>query len=193
MALNGFSSGQADIRKDLAFWQSPLEGLDMNINFWKDKKVLITGHTGFKGSWLTLWLQSKGATVIGYSLPPPTKPSLFEICDISEGMISTVGDIRDIENLKKCIHEHRPEIIIHMAAQALVRHSYANPLETYSTNVMGTVNLLETVRHEDFIKVVLIVTSDKCYENKEWIWGYRENDPMAATILIQIAKVAQNW
>lgn len=150
----------------------------MSLNFWKDKKVLITGHTGFKGSWLTIWLQSKGAWVIGYSLPPPTKPSLFEKCNIAKGMISTLGDVRDIESLKKCIQAHRPEIIVHMAAQALVRYSYVNPIETYSTNVMGTVNVLEAARQSDGVKVVLIVTTDKCYKNNEWIWGYRENDPI---------------
>jgi len=155
-----------------------MEGLGMNTTFWRSKKVLITGHTGFKGSWLSLYLQKKGANVLGYSLPPPTKPSLFEIGRIDEGMESIIGDIRDIEKFKTIIREYKPEIIIHMAAQSLVRYSYENPLETYSTNVMGTVNVLEAVRCSDSVKVVLIITSDKCYENKEWIWGYRENDPM---------------
>lgn len=150
----------------------------MNKTFWKRKKVLITGHTGFKGSWLSLYLQKKGANVLGYSLPPPTKPSLFETGRIAEGMVSILGDVRDIEKFKTVIQEHKPEIIIHMAAQAIVRYSYENPIETYSTNVMGTVNVLEAVRCSDSVKVVLIITSDKCYENREWLWGYRENDPM---------------
>lgn len=150
----------------------------MNKAFWKNKKVLVTGHTGFKGSWLSLYLQRKDANVFGYSLPPPTKPSLFEIGRIAEGMESISGDIRDIEKFKTTIREHQSEIIIHMAAQSLVRYSYENPIETYSTNVMGTVNVLEAVRWSDSVKVVLIITSDKCYENREWLWGYRENDPM---------------
>jgi len=155
-----------------------MEDLDMNTTFWRGKKVLITGHTGFKGGWLSLYLQKKGANVVGYSLPPPTEPSLFEIGRIAEGMESISGDVRDIEKFKTIIREHKPEIIIHMAAQSLVRYSYENPLETYSTNVMGTVNVLESVRCLDSVKVVLIITSDKCYENKEWIWGYRENERM---------------
>jgi CDP-glucose 4,6-dehydratase len=150
----------------------------MNASFWKNKKVLITGHTGFKGSWLSLWLQSKGADAIGYALPPPTEPSFFKIGKISEGMISITGDVRDLEHLKTVIAKYQPEIVIHMAAQSLVRYSYGNPVETYSTNVMGTVNLLEAVRQTNSVKVILIITSDKCYENNEWVWGYRENDPM---------------
>ena len=150
----------------------------MDATFWKGKKVLITGHTGFKGSWLSLWLQTKGVNTVGYSLPPPTKPSLFEIANISEGMVSIKGDVRDLDHLKAVIAEHTPEIVIHMAAQSLVRYSYSNPIETYSTNVMGTANVLEAIRQTDSVKVVLIITSDKCYENREWLWGYRENDPM---------------
>jgi CDP-glucose 4,6-dehydratase len=150
----------------------------MKKKFWKDKRVLITGHTGFKGSWLSLWLQSKGAHVIGYSLPPPTDPSLFEVAQVAEGMTSITGDIRNIENLISIVGEYNPEIIIHMAAQSLVRHSYKDPLDTYSTNVMGTANVLEAGRHRNDLKVILIITSDKCYENKEWVWGYRESDPM---------------
>lgn len=150
----------------------------MNQVFWKNKKVLITGHTGFKGSWLSLWLQMMEAKVVGYSLPPPTKPNLFEIARVAENMISVIGDIRDLEALQSFIKSQRPEIIIHMAAQSLVRYGYENPIETYSTNVIGTVNVLEAVRKSKTVKVVLIVTSDKCYENKEWIWGYREGDPI---------------
>lgn len=150
----------------------------MDASFWKNKKVLITGHTGFKGSWLSLWLQSKEADAIGYALPPPTEPSFFKMGKISEGMISITGDVRDLEHLKTVIAKYQPEIVIHMAAQSLVRYSYGNPVETYSTNVMGTVNLLEAVRQTNSVKVILIITSDKCYENNEWVWGYRENDPM---------------
>lgn len=150
----------------------------VNRQFWENKKILVTGHTGFKGSWLSLWLQMMEAKVVGYSLPPPTKPNLFEIARVAENMISVIGDIRDLEALQSFIKSQRPEIIIHMAAQSLVRYGYENPIETYSTNVMGTVNVLEAVRKTKTVKVVLIVTSDKCYENKEWIWGYREGDPI---------------
>lgn len=150
----------------------------VNPAFWKDKRVLLTGHTGFKGSWLSLWLQSMGAQVIGYALAPPTKPSLFEVAEVGKGMTSIIGDIRDLERLRKVFAEHKPEIVIHMAAQPLVRYSYIEPVETYSTNVMGTVNLLEAVRQTSGVRAVVNVTSDKCYENKEWSWGYRENEPM---------------
>jgi len=150
----------------------------MNRTFWKDKKVLITGHTGFKGSWLSLWLQSLGANVLGYALPPPTKPSLFEIAHVADGMTSIIGDVRDLEQLIAVISGRCPEIIIHMAAQPLVSYSYVNPIETYSTNVMGTVNVLEAVRRSESARVVVCITSDKCYENREWLWGYRENEPM---------------
>src|SRR5574340_1507047 len=147
-------------------------------SFWAGKAVLLTGHTGFKGSWLSLWLQSMGAQVVGYALAPPTNPSLFEVAEVGKGMASIVGDIRDLEHLRAVFAEHKPEIVIHMAAQALVRRSYANPLETYSTNVMGTVNLLEAARPAGSVRAIVNVTSDKCYENREWVWGYRENEPM---------------
>ena len=158
--------------------QGAVEDLVMNRVFWKDKKILITGHTGIKGSWLSLWLQNTGADVIGYSLLPPTKPSLFEIARLDKGMTSIDGDVRDLQYLTTVITENKPEIIIHMAAQALVRYSYKNPIETYSTNVMGTVNVLESVRHSGCVRVVIIVTSDKCYKNNEWLWGYRENEAL---------------
>lgn len=145
-------------------------------DFWANKRVLVTGHTGFKGSWLSLWLQNMGARAFGYALSPPTKPSLFEAAHVDEGMTSISGDVRDFENLSAVISEYNPEIVIHMAAQSLVRYSYRNPLETYTTNVIGTANVLESVRVARGVKVVIIVTSDKCYENKEWLWGYREND-----------------
>jgi len=150
----------------------------MNPKFWKNKTVLLTGHTGFKGSWLALWLQHLGANVIGYSLSPPTNPNLFHLADVAQNMNSVQGDIRDLTPLISCLADHQPEIIIHLAAQSLVKASYNNPVETYSTNVMGTVNVLEAVRHSNTVKVVIIVTSDKCYDNKEWFWSYRENEPM---------------
>ena len=150
----------------------------LNTTFWKGRRVLLTGHTGFKGSWLSLWLQSMGAHVLGYALAPPTRPSLFEVAEVGKGMTSILGDIRDLPGLQAVFLEHRPEIVIHMAAQALVRYSYQNPVETYSTNVMGTVHLLEAVRNTPGVKAVVNVTTDKCYENREWVWGYRENEPM---------------
>jgi CDP-glucose 4,6-dehydratase len=162
----------------MEFGQSSMEDLGMNKGFWAKKKVFITGHTGFKGSWLSLWLQSLGADVTGYALAPPTQPSLFNMAEIDKHMTSVTGDIRDYDYLKKTISRNQPEIIIHMAAQSLVRQSYINPVETYATNVMGTVNVLEAARMSDGIRVVIIVTSDKCYENREWPWGYRENEPM---------------
>ncbi len=146
--------------------------------FWKGKAVFITGHTGFKGSWLSLWLQSMGARVTGFSLPPPTDPSLFAVGRVHEGMDSISGDIRNLEQLQAAIERSKPEIVVHMAAQSLVRDSYQNPLETYSTNVMGTVNVLEAVRRVGGVRAVINVTSDKCYENREWVWGYRENEPL---------------
>ena len=142
------------------------------------KRILVTGHTGFKGSWLTLWLIKLGAEVIGYSLEPPTKPSLFEILNLEEKIIHIIGDIRDEEKLKKVLKKYKPEIIFHLAAQPLVRVSYKEPKLTYETNVMGTLNLLEAVRETQSVRVVIVVTSDKCYENKEWVYGYRESDPL---------------
>ena len=162
----------------MGFRQGTLEGLGVNPAFWAGKRVLLTGHTGFKGSWMALWLQSLGAQVIGYALAAPTKPSLFEIADVAKGMVSVIGDIRDLAALQSVFAEHRPEIVIHMAAQPLVRYSYQNPVETYSTNVMGTVHLLEAVRQTPGVKAVVNITTDKCYENREWAWGYRENEPM---------------
>lgn len=150
----------------------------MNPQFWKDKVVLLTGHTGFKGSWLSLWLQKIGTKIIGYSKSVPTNPSLFEVANVQNRMTSILGDIRDLDHLKEVIHEYKPEIVIHMAAQSLVHRSYEDPIETYSINVMGTINLLEAIRIEGKTKVVINVTSDKCYENKGSTRGYREDDPM---------------
>lgn len=150
----------------------------MKASFWENRRVFITGHTGFKGSWLSLWLQSMGADVAGFALAPPSDPSLFEAARVAQGMASTIGDIRNLDALQAAMKNHRPEIVIHMAAQSLVRPSYADPVETYSTNVMGTVNVLEAMRRTDSVKAAVVVTSDKCYENREWVWGYRENEPM---------------
>lgn len=150
----------------------------MTPDFWRGKRVFLTGHTGFKGSWLSLWLQSLSAELTGYALKPPTNPSLFEEARVAQGMTSIEGDIRDLEFLSRAMQAARPEIIIHMAAQPLVRHSYVAPVETYSTNVMGTVHLLEAVRHCPSVRTVVNITTDKCYENKEWVWSYRENEPM---------------
>jgi len=162
----------------VGFRQSTLEGLEMTPDFWSGKRVLVTGHTGFKGGWLCLWLRKCGASVYGYSLAPPTQPNLFDAAQVSRGMTSITGDVRDLEHLQRVFSEYQPDIIIHMAAQSLVRHSYSNPIETYATNVMGTVNVLEAVRLAKCVRVAVVVTSDKCYENREWIWGYRENEPM---------------
>ncbi len=150
----------------------------MNPDFWKGKRVFLTGHTGFKGSWLSLWLQQMGASLTGYALAPPTTPSLFELGAVGKGMHSIIADVRDAAALAKAMREARPEIVIHMAAQPLVRYSYANPVETYAVNVMGTVHLLEAVRQTGTVRALVNVTSDKCYENKEWLWGYREMEPM---------------
>lgn len=143
-----------------------------------NRRVLITGHTGFKGSWLSLLLHKLGADIYGYALEPPTNPSLFKDAKIEDFLKSHIGDIRHYENLLSVLHQVKPEIIIHMAAQPLVRESYNNPKETYNINVMGTVNLLEAVRHIPGVKAIVNVTTDKCYENQEWHWGYRENEPM---------------
>lgn len=150
----------------------------MVVNFWKHKKVFVTGHTGFKGSWLCLWLQSLGADVMGYALAPPSNPNLFDVAQVAQGMVSLCGDIRDSDKINQTIAQFQPEVVIHMAAQSLVRYSYGNPVETYATNVMGTVNTLEAIRQTASVRAAVIVTSDKCYENKEWVWGYRENEAM---------------
>ena len=150
----------------------------INSSFWKGKRVFVTGHTGFKGGWICLWLKHLGVEVIGYSLEPATVPSLFEAADVGEGMQSIFGDIRDHAKLSKAISESKPDVVIHMAAQPLVRYSYAQPAETYEVNVMGTVHLLEGVRATPSVKAVVNVTSDKCYENRERVLGYRENEAM---------------
>ncbi|RTD95855.1 CDP-glucose 4,6-dehydratase [Variovorax atrisoli] len=150
----------------------------MTPTFWRGKRVFLTGHTGFKGSWLALWLAKHGAIVRGYALAPSTEPSLHALAAALSTTDSLTGDVRDLAGLRAAVCEFGPEIVFHLAAQPLVRRSYVDPVETYSTNVMGTVNLLEAVRACDSVHSLVIVTSDKCYENREWHWGYRENEPM---------------
>ena len=146
--------------------------------FWHGKRVLLTGHTGFKGGWLSLWLQSMGATLRGVSLMPPTSPALFNVARVAESMENRIADIRDFAAVKAEFDDFKPEIVIHMAAQPLVRLSYHQPIETYATNVMGTVHVLEAARHAGSVKAIVNITTDKCYENREWVWGYREDEPM---------------
>lgn len=150
----------------------------MNTTFWKSKKVFLTGHTGFKGSWLALWLLSMGAEVCGYALDPPTDPSLYRLLGLDGELKSVRGDVRDLAALQSAMRDFQPEIVIHMAAQPLVRLSYQSPVETYAVNVLGTVHLLEAVRNTPSVRSVVVVTSDKCYENQEWPWPYREHEPM---------------
>ena len=150
----------------------------VNPAFWRGKKVFLTGHTGFKGSWLSLWLQSLGAEVKGFALQPPTTPALFEEARVAGGIESEIGDIRDLEAITASMTAFNPDVLIHMAAQPLVRLSYREPVETYATNVMGTVHVLEAARRCSHLKAIVNVTTDKCYENREWVWGYRENEPM---------------
>lgn len=150
----------------------------MNLSFYKDKTVLVTGHTGFKGTWMCKMLLMQGAKVVGYSLKPSTTPNLFDVSNIEREMISIIGDIRDLNKLINVVNEYKPEIVIHMAAQPIVRESYDNPVYTYETNVMGTVNICEAVRNCDSVKSFVNVTTDKVYKNNEWEWGYRECDAL---------------
>ena len=150
----------------------------VDVSFWKGKKVYLTGHTGFKGSWLSLWLQNMGVLVKGYSLDVNTNPALFSQANVAAGMESEIGDIRNLEQITKSMVSFSPDIVIHMAAQPLVRLSYQEPVNTYTTNVIGTVNVLEAARKCPNLKAIVSVTTDKCYENKEWEWGYRENESM---------------
>lgn len=148
----------------------------MSAAFWSGKTVLVTGHTGFKGGWLSLWLQRMGANVIGYALPPNTEPCLFDLAGVAKGMVSVIGDVRDLDGLKAVFAEYRPEIVFHLAAQPLVRYSYSQPVETFAVNVMGTVNVMEAARLAGSVRVCQIITTDKCYENREWDYAYREVD-----------------
>lgn len=150
----------------------------VHSEFWKDKKVFLTGHTGFKGSWLSLWLQSMGSKVKGFSLVPPTTPALFNEAGVADGMQSQIGDIRHLDVITKSMVQFEPDILIHMAAQPLVRLSYREPVQTYGTNVMGTLHVLEAARQCSNLRAIVNVTTDKCYENREWEWGYREDEPM---------------
>jgi len=155
-----------------------MKNLDLFDGFFGNRKILITGHTGFKGSWLTIWLNELGANVIGYALDPRTSKDNFLLSGVKEKIEDIRADIRDYQKISEVINKHKPEIIFHLAAQPIVKKSYLEPLKTYETNVMGTVHLLEAARQSQSVKVILNITSDKCYENKEWLWGYRENDPM---------------
>lgn len=150
----------------------------VDATFWKGKRVFLTGHTGFKGSWLSLWLIKMGAEVKGFSLAPPTSPALFSVANIDKNMNSEMGDIRDLSQLTKSMTDFNPDILIHMAAQSLVRLSYSEPVATYATNVMGTIHILEAARQCKNLRAIVNITTDKCYENREWEWGYRENEPM---------------
>ena len=161
--------------------KGPLEDLAVKRwakTFYSGKRVLVTGHTGFKGGWLAHWLKTLGADVAGYSLPPEASPNLFEAGAVARGVTSVLGDVRDLAALSQLVADHRPEVVFHLAAQALVRRSYREPVETFATNVMGTVNLLEACRRAGSPRAVVVVTSDKCYENREWVWGYREQDAL---------------
>jgi CDP-glucose 4,6-dehydratase len=161
----------------MAKGQSTVENM-VNPAFWQGKRIFMTGHTGFKGGWLSLWLQSMGAKLTGYSLEPVTEPNFFTVAGVAQGMTSMIGDIRDLDCLQQAINTSQPEIVLHLAAQALVSEGYRDPLGTFATNVQGTANLLETVRHSASVKAVVVVTSDKCYDNKEWPWPYRENEAL---------------
>ena len=152
--------------------------MSLNRGFWKDRRVFLTGHTGFKGSWLSLWLSTLGAKVVGYALEPPTSPSLYEQAGVDAFLHSIIADIRDFSCLRDAIAEFEPEVVLHLAAQSVVRTGYEDPVGTYASNVMGTVHLLEAVRALKRRCVIVNVTSDKCYDNREWVWGYREIDPM---------------
>jgi CDP-glucose 4,6-dehydratase len=156
-----------------------MEDVALNSSFWQGRRVLLTGHTGFKGSWLSLWLQKMGARIAGFALPPGPGPSLFELASVAERLEQSVyADICNLDRLSGLVRCFRPEVVLHLAAQSLVRESYLRPIETYKVNVMGTANILEAIRGSDSCRAVIVITSDKCYENSEWVWGYRESDPL---------------
>lgn len=158
-----------------------MEGVALTKKFWSERSVFLTGHTGFKGSWLSLWLKQLGARVSGYALEPPTRPNLFERANVASGIVHTVADIREGERLKEAMQSAAPSVVIHLAAQPLVRDSYVVPIDTYVINAVGTANVLEAVRSTDSVQAVIIVTSDKCYENREWPWPYRESDALGGS------------
>ncbi len=163
----------------MAKWESALESLEIMSDFWQGKKVFVTGHTGFKGGWLSLWLKGLGAEVYGYALNPPTTPNFFTEANVSASLAAhTIADIRDAASLEKAMISVQPDIVLHLAAQPLVRYSYVDPVETYTTNVIGTVNLFEAVRKTFSVRAVVNVTTDKCYENREWARPYSEDDAM---------------
>ncbi len=165
-----------------------MEIMGVSPAFWQGKKVFLTGHTGFKGAWCTLWLKSMGADVFGYALSPNTAPCLYELAQVEEGIDFAMADIRDAATLKKHIHDYHPDIVLHFAAQSLVRYSYLHPIETYATNVMGTMNVLNALRDVESIKAAVFVTSDKCYENKNWLWAYREDEPLGGNDIYSSSK-----
>lgn len=162
----------------MAIGRSALEDVVIARSFWRGRRVFVTGHTGFKGGWLSLWLQAMGAEVTGYALAPPAGPNLFTTARVADGMRSIIGDIRDRSALSQAMHEARPEVLLHLAAQPIVMESFLNPVETYSVNVVGTAMVLDIARELTGLRAILSVTSDKCYENREWVYGYREIDPM---------------
>jgi CDP-glucose 4,6-dehydratase len=153
-----------------------LENMGLNAEFWRGKRVLVTGHTGFKGGWLSLWLQELGADVFGFALPPPTRPNFYEAAQVEAGMVSRLGDLREFEEIHAFMAEIRPDIVLHLAAQAEVLEGYADPLGTFATNLMGSLHVLEAARQVESVRALVAVSSDKCYENLGWHWGYREND-----------------
>lgn len=165
-------------------------GVIVNAGFWRDRRVFVTGHTGFKGAWLCLWLEVMGAAVTGYALPPATKPNLFQAARVGRGVRSIEGDIRDLEHLTRALQESRAEVVLHLAAQPIVRRSYEDPVGTFSTNVLGTVHLLEAARRAGDIRSLVVVTSDKCYENREWLWSYREKSALGGRDPYSASKAA---
>src|SRR5438445_4011239 len=160
---------------------NPHEPNTNGLEFWRNRRVFLTGHTGFKGSWLSLWLQDLGAQLVGYSLAPPTEPNLFTQAKVQNGMVSICGDVLELPVLQDCIGQQQPEVIFHLAAQSVVRRSYVDPVRTFATNVLGTVNVLEAVRHCPSVRSVVIVTSDKCYENEERLRPYNESDRLGGS------------
>ena len=175
LAADGHAARQAQARRTVGQREGALEDV---VDPWKGRRVFLTGHTGFKGGWLALWLASRGAIIRGYALAPSTEPNLFTAASLASVLDDIRGDIRDYATLKHSMAEFQPEVVFHLAAQPLVRRSYADPLGTYATNVMGTAHMLEAVRETASVRCVVCITTDKCYENREWVWPYRENDPL---------------